>query len=117
MSKFQTWSYLLNQWELRPFEILEHLKKRLQPYTKNGIKFPCPKEFNQAYSTLKKNHIDVKGKLVQIDKAIHLIKITEETNLPGNKRLRERAEYKKLKSRYPPLCQDRFRCAMKVKQR
>jgi len=27
MSKFKGWPSLLNQWELRPFEILKYLKK------------------------------------------------------------------------------------------
>ncbi|MDA3789814.1 MAG: hypothetical protein PF503_15120 [Desulfobacula sp.] len=52
MSKFKDWAYLLNQLKLRPFEILNHIKKGLQPYTQNGLKFPCPKEFNQAHIRL-----------------------------------------------------------------
>lgn len=54
MSKFIGFPSLLGKSNLRPFEILEYMSKGLRAYTKIGLEWPCPKEFNQSYIELKK---------------------------------------------------------------
>ena len=49
MSEFKDCPQLLKQYKLRPFELLNYIENGLQPYTQNGVKFPCPKEYNQAH--------------------------------------------------------------------